>query len=149
MKVILLNDIDKLGKKLEVKEVAEGYARNYLIPNAMAKIADANSLEWAIGKRKELANEAEESLKKVGNLATKIDGMELEIPMKVGDHGQFFEKVNAQKIAKRLQEIGYDIKKSQIELKEDIEELGEYEATIKFEHNLETQIKLIVVEETQ
>lgn len=147
MKVILLKDIEKLGKKYEVREVKAGYARNFLIPQGLAKIADEEVLEW-VRKQQELAKKkAEEALKKTGDLASEMDGLEVEIPVKVGEKGQLFEKVTEQRIAGRLKEMGYDIKKSQIEVTEELGELGEFEAKIKFEHNLETQIKIIVVEE--
>lgn len=147
MKIILLKDVEKLGKKYEVKEVKAGYARNFLIPQGLAKIATKEILEWA-GKQKELEEKkAEEELKKIGDLVSKIDGLEIEIPIKVGEKEQVFERVSDQKILKKLKEMGYDLKRSQIELPEPIKEIGEFPVKIKFAHNLEAEIKVIVVEE--
>ncbi len=147
MKVILLKDVEKIGKKYEVKTVKAGYARNFLIPQGLARIADEKTLAW-VEKQRELAEKkAEEELEKVGSLASEMDELEVEIPVKLGEKEQLFEKVTAPKIAARLKELGYEIKKNQIELPQEITELGEFEVKIKFEHNLETQIKVIVVEE--
>jgi large subunit ribosomal protein L9 len=147
MRVILLKDIEKLGKKYEVIEVANGYARNYLIPRGLAKIADKESIEWAKTQQEIEQKRAEEELAKIGELVSQIDGLEIEIPVKIGEKGQLFEKISSQKIAKKLKEEGFDIKKDQIEIPEEIKELGEFEVKIKFEHNLEAEIKLIVTEE--
>ena len=147
MKIILLKSLKKLGKKYEVKEVASGFARNYLIPRGLAKIADKENLEWAKTKQEEEAKKAEQELEKSGKLVSQIDGLEVEVKMKLGENDQFFEKVTPQKISKKLKEIGYDIDKSKIEISQPIEELGEFPIKIKFEHNLEAEIKLIVAEE--
>ena len=147
MKVILLKDIEKLGKKYEIKKVNDGYARNYLIPQELVKIADQKSLEWIKKQQESQEKEAEEELKKIGQMASGMDGLEVEIPVKLGEKGQLFEKITTQKIVSALKELGYDIKKTQIEIPQEIEELGEFEVKIKFEHNLETQIKIIVSEE--
>lgn len=140
-----MEDVEKLGKKFDVKEVADGYARNFLLTKNLAKIADEKTLKWAEEQRIILEKQAEEQLAKAGELASNLDGLEVEIPVKIGDQGQLFEKVNSQKIAKRLQEMGYNVKKNQVELAQDIEDLGEFDVLIKFEHNLEAQIKVIVM----
>lgn len=147
MKVVLLKDIENLGKKYEIKEVAEGYARNYLIPRGLVKIATEDVLEWARIQQELKEKKAGEELEEIGKLVSKIDGLEIEIPVKIGEKEQFFEKITSQKIAKRLKEEGFEIKKDQIEISEEIKEVGEFEVKIKFEHNLEARIKVIVIEE--
>jgi len=144
MKVILLKDIEKLGKKYEVKRVKNGYARNFLIPKGMAEPATKKALEW-VQKQKEIEEKkAEEELKRVQDLASSIDGLELVIPIKIGKKEQLFESITAQKISEKLKDRGFDIKKTQIELEEPIKELGEFPIKIHFEHNLEAEIKIIV-----
>ncbi|MDP1538427.1 MAG: 50S ribosomal L9 C-terminal domain-containing protein, partial [bacterium] len=66
------------------------------------------------------------------------------IPVKVGESDQLFESINAQKISEKLKEMGFDLKKSQIELPEPIKEIGEFPVKIKLEHNLEVEIRIIV-----
>jgi large subunit ribosomal protein L9 len=147
MRVILLQDVEKLGKKYDIKEVADGYARNFLIPKGLAKPATEEALKWLETQKEIEAKKAEEDLKKVQEIASAVDDQEVIIPVKVGEEGQLFESITAQKISEKLKEIGFDIKKTQIDLAEPIKELGEYPVKIKFEHNLEAEIKVIVVEE--
>ncbi len=147
MKVILLQDIDKLGKQYEVKEVKDGYARNFLLPQRLVKIATEEALVWLEEQKSLLEQKAEEKLKQIQALASSIDGQEVVITVRVGEEGQLFESVNAQKISEELKKMGFDIKKSQIVLDEPIKELGEYPVKLKFEHNLEPEITVVVSEE--
>ncbi len=149
MKVILLQDVENLGKKYEVKEVKEGYARNFLIPNNLVKPATGQALKWLEIQKEIETKKAEEVLKKVQDVASTIDGQEVSIPVKVGDEGQLFESINVQEISERLKEAGFDIKKAQIDIPEPIKELGEFPVKIKFEHNLEAEIKVIIVKEEE
>lgn len=147
MRVIILKDIENLGKKYEVKEVADGYAKNFLIPKGLAKIANEKNLKWLEKQKKKDEEKAEKELKKIQEIASKIDGQEIFIPVKIGENGQLFESITAQKICEKLKEIGFEIKKNQILLPNPIKELGEFPVTVKFPHNLEVEIKVIVVEE--
>jgi len=147
MRVIFLQDVDKVGKKYEVKEVKDGYARNFLIPNNLAKIATREVLKWLEVQKEIEEKKAEEELKKIQELASKIDGVEIIISVKIGDKEQLFEKITPQKISEKLKELGFEIHKNQINLPQPIEELGEFPVKIKFEHNLEPEITIIVTEE--
>jgi large subunit ribosomal protein L9 len=147
MKVILLKDVEKIGNKFDVKEVKDGYARNFLITKGLAKQATKEALEWLAVQKEITEKKAEENLEKVQALASAIESREIIIPVKVGDEDQLFESVNAQKIAEKLKEAGFEIKKSQIVLDQPIKELGEYPVKIKLEHNLEAEIQVIITKE--
>jgi len=147
MKVILLKDIDNVGKKFEVKEVKDGYARNSLLPKGLVKIADNQAMKWLEIQKEMLEKKAEDNLKESQGTATQIDGMEVIIPVKVGEEGQLFEHITAQKIADKLKEMGFDVKKEQIDLAEPIQEPGEFPVKVKFEHNLESEIQVVINEE--
>jgi len=147
MRVVLLQDVENLGKKYDVKEVADGYARNFLIPKGLAKPATEEALQWLAIQKEIETKRAEEDLKKVQEIASAVDDQEIIIPVKVGEQDELFESITAQGIAEKLKELGFDIKKTQIALSEPIKELGEFPVKIKFEHNLEAEIKVIVVEE--
>lgn len=149
MKVILLKDIKDIGKKYEVKEVKEGYARNYLIPKGLVKAATPSALEWAENKQKEAEKKAEEDLEKAQNVAGTMDGLELQILVETGEKDQLYEQIGPQRIAEELKKQGYDIKKTQIDLKEPIGELGEFPVKVKIEHNLEAEITVIVSSKEQ
>jgi len=147
MRIILLQDIENLGKKYEIKEVKDGYARNFLIPKGLAKPATEEALKWLETQKEAEAKKAEEELKMVQERATAIDGLEVIIPVKIGEDGQLFESITSQKISEKLKELGFEIRKTQIDLLEPIKELGEFPVKIKFEHNLEAEIRVIVIEE--
>jgi large subunit ribosomal protein L9 len=145
MKIILLKNVAKLGKALEIKEVAEGFGRNYLIAKGLARAATPENLKWVQGQRAIIQQEAEDELKRTGNVAANLDGLEIELPVKVGDKGQLFEKISGHKIANRLKELGYDVGKAEITVEQEIKEPGEYTAKVEFEHNLEAQLKIVVI----
>jgi large subunit ribosomal protein L9 len=147
MKVILLKDIEDIGKKFEIKEVKDGYARNYLLPNGLAKPVTEEVLRWLEVQKEIESKKAEDELKKVQETVNKIDGAEVEIITKVGEKGQLFEKIDAKKIAEKVSEMGFKITKEQVALKEPIKELGEFPLKVKFDHNLEADIKLIITSE--
>jgi len=147
MKVILLKDIENLGKKYEVREVKDGYARNYLIPKGLVKVANEKNLKWLEKVREKEEKKAEEELKKVQEMASQLDGREIVFRVKLGEKKEFFESINTKKISEKLKEIGFYIKKNQIDLKEPIKELGEFPVKIKLPHNLEAQIIVVVEEE--
>ena len=147
MKVILLQDVENVGKKFDVKEIADGHANNLLIPQGLAKPATKEALAWLETQKELVSKLAEEGLKKVQEVASGLDDLEVTITMKVGDEGQLFESVNSQKIADRLKEMGYAVAKNQIKLEQPIKDLGEFPVKVVFEHNLEATISVIIVEE--
>jgi large subunit ribosomal protein L9 len=149
MRVILLQDVESLGKKYEIKEVKDGYARNFLIPKGLAKKAEKETLLWLETQKETEIQKAEEELKRVQGLASAIDGQEVIIPVKIGEEGQLFESITSQKIFEKLKELGFEVKKTQFDLKEPIKELGEFPIKIKFEHNLEAEIKVIIIKEAE
>lgn len=147
MKVILLGDIENLGKKYDVKDVADGFARNFLLPKNLVKIADKDSLKWLESQKVNMEKNAEEQLKQAQEAASKLDGYEVIIAVPVGEEGQLFSSISAQKIVDKLGELGFKIKKSQIEMAEPIKDQGEYPLKLKLDHNLEAEIKVIVTAE--
>lgn len=144
MKIILLEDVDDLGKKYEVKEVKSGYARNFLLPQKLARAATKQALKWLEDQKEAINLEAEEDLKRAQELASRLDGAEMAINVKIGEEGQLFESINSQKIAEKLKEMGFEVKKSQVKLAEPIKELGEFPIKISLDHNLEVEISLII-----
>ena len=147
MRVILLEDVKRVGKKYDIKEVKNGYARNFLIARGLAKPATKEALEWLNLQKETETKKAEEGLKKTQEIASAIDGQEIVIQVKTGEEDQLFESITDQKISEKLKELNFDIKKGQIILAEPIKELGEFPIKIKLEHNLEAEIKVIVTRE--
>ena len=147
MHVILLQDIHGLGKKYDIKEVKNGYARNFLIPKNLIKLATKKNLKWLENQKEILFKKTEEMIKKTQNLISDINNQKIIIFTKVGSQNQLFESITPQKIIEKLKEKGFKIKKEQISLEKPIKELGEWPVKIKFKHNLEAKIKIIVKEE--
>ena len=147
MKVILIQDVENVGKKYEIKEVKPGFARNFLIPQNFAKLATKQNLKWLESQKLIIEEKAEEDLKVNQDMASKIDDLEVNIAVKVGDEGQLFESINNLKISEKLKSMGLDVKKSQINLKEPIKEVGEFPVKISLDHNLEAEIKVIITAE--
>lgn len=149
MKVILLKDVENVGKKYDIKEVKNGYGRNFLVQKGLAKIATKETLAWVEMQKEIIEKKSEDDLKKIQEKASVIDGQEITIQVKVGEENQLFESVNAQKIAEKLKEQGLEIKKSQIILEKPIKEIGEFPVKIKFEHNLEAEVTIIITGKDQ
>jgi len=147
MKVILLQDIEGLGKKYEVKEVKSGHARNFLLPEKKARAATKQALKWLADQKDVIDKEVEEDLKKEQTLASELDGLEVSISVKVGDAGQLFESINSQKIVEKLKSMGFEVKKAQIKLESPIKETGEFPISVTLNHNLEAELKLIITAE--
>jgi len=149
MKVILLQDVEKLGKKNELKEVADGYARNFLFPNKLAVLAVKSEILKMEEQKKINTQKSEEELTHFQKLASQLDGVELEIKDKTDGDGNLFGAINTAKIAEKLKEQGFEVKKTQIKIAEPIKEVGEREVLIELPHNLEAKIKVIVAAEKE
>ncbi len=147
MRVILIKSVENLGEKDDVKEVTSGYARNFLLPNNLVKPATKKDLE-ELKKQKELtAQKAEKELKVVELLVSQIDGQEIEIIAKAKETGETYGSITPLKISQALKKNGFKVKRSQVKLKEPIKKLGEYPVMISFDHGLEAEIKVTIVEE--
>ena len=148
MKVILIKDVEDLGKKYEIKDVKPGYARNFLIPNKLAQPATEKTMKWLEVQNENIKKIQEEGFKKSQLIASKVDGLELIFSLKVGEKGQLFESISEQKIREKIEkETEIKISKNQIKLKEPIKEVGEFLVKISFDHNLESSVKVIVTED--
>ena len=144
MQVILMQNVPGLGKIDEIKEVADGYARNYLFAKNLAMPVSKNTLQEADNKKKKKEKQAVKELAQEQETATKLDGIEIEVKEKVSKGGTLYAAFGAQKIATMLKEKGVRVDKKQIEVKS-IKEVGEYDIKIKFSHGIEAEIKLTVM----
>ena len=147
MQVILSQDVPKVGKKNEVKEVADGYARNFLIAKGLAKPATEAALKQLELIKAELARQAEEDLKIQENVVSQIDVQEFEIISKADGTGKLYGSITPVKVAKILKDKGFDISKNNVKLAVPIKTIGEHEIDLELNHGLEAKIKLIINEE--
>ncbi len=143
MKILLIKDVKGLGKAGEIKNVKDGYARNFLVPKGMAKIATPEVIkEWEKEEAKRKA-ELEKELKKINEIKTKLENETLIIKHKLGANGQLIGSVTNKEIAEILKEKGFDIDKKNIEHKT-IKAPGIYNIDVKLGHSIHARIKLNV-----
>lgn len=144
MKVILTQDVKGQGKKDDVIEVSDGYARNFLIKNKLA--VEATSAMINSIKIKKAADEHRRSEEKAAalELAKKISGTTVAVKIKVGETGKLFGALNTQAVADALKEAGYDIDRKKIVLPDVIKTVGVYEITVKPYAEVSAKIKVSV-----
>ncbi|MBI2591589.1 MAG: 50S ribosomal protein L9 [Candidatus Brennerbacteria bacterium] len=142
MKVILLEDIKKLGKKFDVKELKEGYARNFLLPKGLIKIASDQALN-ELAKQKAVWEEKEKALiEQLKKSAEEIKKIKLEFSAKTGDKKELFGSISENEIKKALLEKGFS--GVEIEIEKTIKSLGEHPVKINFGKGIEAEIKINV-----
>ncbi len=129
MKIILTQDVERLGKKGEVVVVRDGYARNYLLPKGLAIYATKARLNQIEAIRAELLKREERQLKKLKNLAQQLETLSLKIELKMGESGAFGAITNAD-IARLLKENGFEVDRHKIELSTPIKEPGIYDIPV-------------------
>ncbi len=130
MKVILLQDVKGHGKAGELVTLADGYARNYIIPKKLGVEADKRMLNEYEQKKQKEARLAEEAKQAALSAAADLRYKVIDVPVKCGD-GKIYGSVTNQDVAKGLTAFGYEIDKKKITLKEQIKQLGTYEAEVK------------------
>lgn len=147
MKVILQKDVPALGDAGDIKEVAEGYARNYLLPNKLVIVANESSRK-AVEHQKKLIKIKKEKRKKASEgIAGSISGLEITIPAQVGEEGKLFGSITTMDIAKQLKEKGFTVDKRKIQLDAPIRQEGEYTVSIKLDEGINASVKVLVVKE--
>ena len=146
MKVILTEDVKKLGSKGDVVDVADGYARNYLFPRGMA--AEATKGKMKEIKEQEAKKERLESEKReeAEKLKSKIESEKFVLKVKAGEQGRLFGSVNTKDISEAAAEKGYDIDKRKIELNDSIKNLGMHNVSVKLYDDITAELKIDVQE---
>lgn len=147
MKVIFTEDVKGKGKKGEMKDVADGYARNFLIPKGLATEATTDNINTM--KLKKKANDAriEEEKAKAREAAEKLKGAQVVIKARAGESGKLFGSVTSQEVSDALKEqFGIEIEKNRIVQSEPIKSYGSYTLKAKFGYEISGDINLIVTE---
>ena len=146
MKVVLKEDVKKLGSKGDVVEAADGYARNYLMPRGLAVEATPQKikeLKEKEAKKNRLESEKREDAEK---LKSKLESEKFVLKVKAGDSGRLFGSVNTKDIAEAASEKGYDIDKRKIELDDSIKSLGMHTVPVKIYDDITANLKVNVKE---
>lgn len=142
MKVVLLTDVRGTGKKGEIKEVADGYANNFLIKTGKAKIADRSTISEN-QNRKEAESFHKETLRQEAvTLGEKLKNQKVSLGIKCGENGKTFGSISAKEIADELNKLGFNIDKRKIVLNCPIKSEGMYEISIKLHPTVTAKIKV-------
>lgn len=142
--LILLEDVKDLGQVGDIVKVADGYARNYLLPRGFAIAVNKGTLRQAEARKLKLQKEREERLAVAKALAEKIEALEIVLPMAVGENDKLFGSVSAQVVADAINAQGIEIGKADVLLDEGIRELGDYTIVIKVSGDVKANLKLKV-----
>src|SRR5262245_3279887 len=127
MEVILRETIDSLGRAGQVVKVADGYARNYLLPKKLAYLATPGNLKVIESERNSLLKKEARQKEDADKLREMLDGVEISIRRKVGEHNALYGSVTNADVAEELGKKGYDIEKRKIHMDDHIKSIGEYE----------------------
>lgn len=147
MKVILLEDVKTLGKKGEIVNVNDGYARNFILPKKLGMEATAKNMNDLKLQKANEEKVAQEILQEAKELAAKLEAGKVEVSIKVGEGGRTFGSVSSKEIAAAVKEqMGYEIDKKKIQLKDAIKGLGEHGVPVKLHPKVTAELKVIVRE---
>lgn len=148
MKVILLKDVKGTGKAGEIKDVSDGFARNFLIPKGAAKAADAGALNDLKNKEAARLHKIEVDKAEARDLATKLEAILVKIEASHGADGRLYGSITSQHVADELKKVsGIDVDKRKIVLDNPIKAYGKYEIPVKlYGSEIQGKINLIVTE---
>jgi len=145
MKVILNHDVGGLGEEGDIRDVANGYARNYLIPKKFALAYSKHNLTQLESRRTAIDQRKEEKRKEAMGIKERLESEELTFTMPAGDSGKLFGSVNNAMVVQELENRGYTIERKRVEVPENnIRMLGNYTVKVKLYGNEEAQINVLV-----
>ena len=147
MEVILREHVDNLGRRGEVVKVADGYARNYLLPRKLALLATENNKKQIERERAKFEIKELEEQKSAQAVADRMASVELEISRKVGETEALYGSVTSSDIADALAAKGFELDRRKLNLADPIKRLGEYEIPVKLHRDVTVNLKVRVVAE--
>ncbi len=148
MKVVFLQDVANVARAGEIKKVADGYARNFLIPKKLALLASPGITKAVEAQLKKQARSQAQTEAELLELANQLDGKEVSLTAKVGAEDRLYGSITAADIAAELEHTtGFTVDKRKIELDEPIRQVGSYEVAIRLGKDIVPKIKVTVSEE--
>ena len=147
MKVILLEDVKKLGKKGDLVDVSDGYARNFLFPRNLAKEATEGSLKQLKQEKDALAKKKQKELEQAKELAKVLSNTTVTLKVKAGEQGKLFGSVTSKDISEALKkQYNIEVDRRKIELQEPIKSLGSYKVDVKLAPGVDAKLSVKIVE---
>ena len=147
MEVILREHVDNLGNRGEVVKVADGYARNYLLPRKLALVVTEGNKKQIERERSKFEAKEQEEKKVAEAIVERMANLEIEISRKVGETEALYGSVTSGDVAEALAKKGFDIDKRKLHLPEPIKKLGTFDVPLKLHREVITQVKVKVVAE--
>lgn len=148
MKVIFLKDVKNKGKKGEVKEVASGYAHNFLFKKGLAEEANAVNLKKLDAQKEEVRQQEADDLQAAKDLKAELEGKEVEIKTKAGEDGRLFGSVSSKQVIEAYQkQHGLKLDKRKLDMPDTLKSLGYHKVSIKLHSEVEAELKVHVVEQ--
>lgn len=148
MQVILLQDVKSLGKKGEIVSVNDGYARNFILPKKLGLEANGKNLNDLKLQKANDEKVAKQLLDDARELASKLEAGKVEVRIKIGEGGRAFGAVSSKEVSAAVKEqMGYDIDKKKIQLKDAIKTLGTHDVSVKLHPKVTATLKVIVAEQ--
>lgn len=147
MKVILTENVVRVGKKGELINVKPGYFRNYLLPNNLAVVADKENIKKLEAMQAEIKAEEEKNRAIAMENKEKIEADSVTIKVMAGEEGKLFGSVTNKDVADALEEKGIEVDKKRISFENEIETVGEYKANIRLFPEVVAELKILVEEE--
>ena len=149
MKVLLCEDVDRLGWLGDVVEVLDGYARNYLLPQGIAIVPTEVNIKNLAEEKTRRAEERKMAHEKLEQVAAAVDGAEAVVAAKANEQGHLFGSVNKRDIAVNLREQGFEISDDMVELTEHIKEVGTHTVSLKVAADLTAKVSVVVVSQDE
>jgi len=147
MKVLLCEDVEKLGWLGDVVEVNVGYARNYLLPQGIGKVATEASIRAIAEEKARRAEQRIQDSKRIEDAAKAVEGAEAVVAAKANVQGHLFGSVTERQIAANLREQGFEVADEIVQLPEHIKQVGTHAVTLKFADNVTVTVNVVVVPE--
>ena len=145
MEVILLQDIDNLGKQGDLVKVKDGYGRNYLLPNRKAVLATPEAMKMVKKMQEKRAAEEVKLMKKAQGIKEKLESLSITIPSEAGEEDKLYGTITTEMIKDAIAIEGVEIDKRKINIQEPIKKLGVYDISIKVYADVIAQIRIWVV----
>ena len=149
MKVLLCEDVEKLGWLGDVVEVSIGYARNYLLPQGIGKAATEASIKAIAEEKAKRAEQRIQDGKRLENAAKAVEGAEAVVAAKANEQGHLFGSVTERQIAANLREQGFEVADEIVQLPEHIKQVGTHAVTLKFADDVTVTVNVVVVPEQE
>lgn len=149
MEIILIENVDKLGKRGQIVKVAAGYGRNHLLPKKLAIAATPQNRKWVEQQRQKFLKKEAHERSEAAELAALLEGVHIAFKRKTGEHGALFGSVTAIDIAGQLAAQGYEIDRRKVQLANPLKAIGEHSVAVRLHHDVTATLQVTIESENE